>query len=514
MQWRAFVCWLVAATVCAVCAVQAHADGVVARTAAGQVEGTSESGLSVFKGIPFAAPPVGSLRWKAPQAPTSWEGVRKANAFGPACPQPPRRTTRNDGLGAGVSEQSEDCLTLNVWSPSGGGRAPVMVWIHGGAHRFGASSLPFYNGEALARQGVVVVSINYRLGLLGYFAHPALTKATGGAGECSGNFGLLDQIAALAWVRDNIAAFGGDAANVTVFGESAGGASILYLLASPRAKGLFQKAIVQSGGGWQPAIARAQKEAEGIKAAEAMGLAGATATMSELRAASTEALNKAISVAPVLGFGSFADGCSAMGSPADAFASGVAMDVPLIIGANSYEASLLDSVQTDPASILQRLDADALTKARAAYGAMDDAQLGRQLFADASFVAPARWIAARASSGAPSWLYHFSYTIERMRGEAPGARHGAEIPYVFQSWTAMPMIDGLLSDADRAFARAISACWVAFAKSGRPCESGAAWPKYDAASDQLLEFGPDIAVRSGFRKEQLDFHQSRFGARP
>jgi para-nitrobenzyl esterase len=505
--------WLIAGAALLGGASAARADAVVVRTLAGQVEGVSENGLSVFKGIPFAQAPVGPLRWKAPQVPAAWQGVRKANTFGPACPQPPRRTTRNDGLGAGVSQQSEDCLTLNVWSPAGSARAPVMVWIHGGAHRFGASSLPFYNGEALARQGVVVVSINYRLGLLGYFAHPALTKETG-AGECSGNFGLLDQIAALTWVRDNIAAFGGDAGNVTVFGESAGGASILYLLASPRAKGLFQKAIVQSGGGWQPVIARAQKEAEGIKAADAMGLAGATATMSELRAVSTEALNKAISVAPVLGFGSFADGCSAMGSPADAFASGAAMDVPLIIGANSYEASLLDSVQTDPASILQRVDADTLAKARVTYGAMDDAQLGRQIFADASFLAPARWIAARASSGAPSWLYHFSYTIERMRGEAPGARHGAEIPYVFQSWTAMPMIDGLLSNADRQFARTISACWVAFAKSGQPCAGGPQWPKYDATSDQLLEFGPDIAVRAGFRKTQLDVHQPRFGARP
>jgi para-nitrobenzyl esterase len=513
MGRRDLIGWLIASAALLGGAAVARADAVVVRTLAGQVEGVSENGLSVFKGIPFAQAPVGLLRWKAPQAPAAWQGVRKASTFGPACPQPPRRTTRNDGLGAGVSEQSEDCLTLNVWSPSGGGRAPVMVWIHGGAHRFGASSLPFYNGEALARQGVVVVSINYRLGLLGYFAHPALTKEAG-AGECSGNFGLLDQIAALAWVRDNIAAFGGDGGNVTVFGESAGGASILYLLASPRAKGLFQKAIVQSGGGWQPAIARVQKEAEGIKAADAMGLAGAAATMSELRATSTEALNKAISVAPTLGFGSFADGCSATGSPADAFATGAATDVPLIIGANSYEASLLDSVQTDPASILQRVDADTLAKARAAYGAIDDAQLGRQIFGDASFVAPARWIAARASSGAPSWLYHFSYTIERMRGEAPGARHGAEIPYVFQSWTAMPMIDGLLSNADRTFARTISACWVAFAKSGQPCAGGPAWPKYDAASDQLLEFGPDIAVRAGFRKMQLDVHQPRLGARP
>jgi para-nitrobenzyl esterase len=505
--------WLIAGAALLGGAVVARADTVVARTLAGQVEGVSKNGLNVFKGLPFAQAPVGPLRWKAPHAATPWTGVRPATAFGAACPQPPRRTTRNDGLGAGVSEQSEDCLTLNVWSPSSGGRAPVMVWIHGGAHRFGASSLPFYNGEALARQGVVVVSINYRLGLLGYFAHPALTKETG-TGECSGNFGLLDQIAALTWVRDNIASFGGDAGNVTVFGESAGGASILYLLASPRAKGLFQKAIVQSGGGWQPAIARAQKEAEGVRAAEAMGLAGAAATMSELRATSTDALNKAISVAPALGFGSFADGCSAMGSPAEAFAHGAAIDVPLIIGANSYESSLLDSVQADPASILQRFDAGALAKARTAYGPMDDAQLGRQLFADASFVAPARWIAARTSNGAPSWLYHFSYTIERMRGEAPGARHGAEIPYVFQSWGAMPMIDGLLSNADRQFARTISACWVSFAKIGQPCAGAPQWPQYEAASDQLLEFAPDIAVRSGFRKTQLDFHQERFGARP
>jgi para-nitrobenzyl esterase len=506
--------WLIVTAAALGSVAAAQADDIVARTVAGQVEGVSENGLSVFKGIPFAQAPLGPLRWKAPQPAAPWNGVRLAKTFGAACPQPPRLGARNDGLGAGVGAQSEDCLTLNVWSPSPSGRAPVMIWIHGGAHRFGASSLPFYNGEALARQGVVLVSINYRLGFLGYFAHPALTKEAA-AGECSGNFGLLDQIAALAWVRDNIAAFGGDPANVTVFGESAGGASLLYLLASPKAQGLFHKAIVQSGGGWQRALTRAQKEAEGVAAANAMGLTGATATMDQLRGASTEALSKALSVAPPLAFGSFVDDCSAMRSLPQAFAGGKVLDVPLMIGANSYEASLLDSVQANPASIVQRFDPAAVAKARQIYGTGDDdARLGRELFADSSFVAPARWIAAQTAGGAPSWLYHFSYTIERRRSEAPGARHGSEIPYIFQSWSAIPMIDMVLSDSDRRFAATISACWVAFAKSGAPACGGAAWPRFSAPSDQLLEFGPEIAVRSGFRKTQLDFHQSLFEARP
>jgi len=217
---------------------------LVAATDSGEARGSAAGDVTVFRGIPYARAPAGELRWRAPQPPQSWSGIREATQFGAACPQP-ARGDRPDG--AAISVQSEDCLFINVWTRDVRGTAPVMVWLHGGAHRFGASSLPLYDGAALARQGVVLVSFNYRLGLLGYFAHPALS-AEAAESEAFGNFGLLDQLAALAWVQRNIAAFGGDKNNVTVFGESAGGVSILHLLSAPHvAKGLFAKAIVQSG---------------------------------------------------------------------------------------------------------------------------------------------------------------------------------------------------------------------------------------------------------------------------
>ena len=210
--------------------------------AAGLVEGSWEGESAVFKGLPYAAPPVADLRWRAPQPARPWQGARKANAFGKACMQVPGAAL---AAGAGdIEPMSEDCLTLNLWVPRArtSAKQPVMVWIHGGALVFGAGSQPLYDGRALATRGAVVVTLNYRLGPLGFFDHPALAGASGG----DVNFGLLDQIAALKWVRENIAAFGGDPGNVTVFGESAGGQSVLALFASPKARGLFQRGIVQS----------------------------------------------------------------------------------------------------------------------------------------------------------------------------------------------------------------------------------------------------------------------------
>ncbi len=199
----------------------------------GVLIGNQDGNVSSFLGIPYAAPPINQLRWKPPAQAPSWSKPRDAKAFGPSCPQPVRNDMQNARQ---TAAQNEDCLSLNVWTSDPNGRAPVMVWIHGGGHRVGSGSVGFYNGTELARQGVVLVTINYRLGLLGYFAHPALTAEAGPAAPL-GNYGMMDQIAALKWVRENISKFGGDPGNVTVFGESAGGASILYLLATPSAKG-------------------------------------------------------------------------------------------------------------------------------------------------------------------------------------------------------------------------------------------------------------------------------------
>ncbi len=479
----------------------------VVATDSGQVRGSAAGDVTAFRGIPYARAPVGSLRCRAPQPAQQWSGVREAAEFGAACPQP-ARSARSDG--ASISNQSEDCLFINVWTRDPRASAPVMVWIHGGAHRFGAASLPLYDGAALARQGVVLVSFNYRLGLLGYFAHPALS-AEGRPDEASGNYGLLDQLAALAWVQRNVAAFGGDRNNVTVFGQSAGGASILNLLAASHAsKGLFAKAIVQSGGGWQRSLTRREKEQQGSEALTSVGVAYG-ATPSQLRALDVARLNEAIGAVPLLNYGSFIDGRIVKAAPATAFRDGTALDVPLVIGWNSDEASLLDAAGTSPTTLLRRFSADELARARDAYGkeAASDEALARALFADASFAAPARWIAARAHAGAPAWLYHFAYMFERRRG-ASGVRHGGEIPYVFSTLDAMPAARALLTERDRETAHTLSSCWVAFAKTGRPtCAGAPLWPPYSPDSDALLFFGATPQVVQRFRAHALDYQQAR-----
>lgn len=478
----------------------------VVTTDSGQLRGTATADVASFRGIPYAQAPVGELRWRAPQAPQSWSGVRDATRFGAACPQP-ARGARPDG--AAISAQSEDCLFINVWTRDTRGAAPVMVWIHGGAHRFGASSLPLYDGTALARQGVVLVSFNYRLGLLGYFAHPALSAQATGS-EAIGNYGLLDQLAALGWIQRNIAAFGGDRHNVTVFGESAGGASILHLLAASHAsRGLFAKAIVQSGGGWQRALTLREKEQQDIAALASVGVAY-DAAPAQLRALDVARLNEAIAAVPLLNFGSFIDGRIVKIAPATAFRDGSALDLPLIIGWNSDEASLIDSTGATSAALLRRFSADELARARELYGkeATTDEALARALFTDASFAAPARWLAARAHAGAPAWLYHFDYTFQQ-RPRPNGARHGGEIPYVFATLDSLPAAHALISSHDRQIARLVSSCWVAFAKAGSPtCAGAPAWPSYSPDSDALLLFGATPKVVQRFRATALDYQEA------
>ena len=243
------------------------ADGPKVKVESGVLAGVQTDRAKIFRNVPYAAPPVGALRWAPPRKPLAWNGERDATANGPSCPQKMNPDgTPNEGSANGPT--SEDCLQLNVFTPLEGKKAPVMVWLHGGGHKTGAGWI--YDGQNFARDGVVLVAINYRLGPLGYFAHPALGK------DQAGNYGLMDQIAALQWVRRNIAAFGGDPGNVTVFGESAGGASTLALLAAPGAKGLFHKAAVQSGGGWSAPRTLAQEQAEGAALAARLGASDLT----------------------------------------------------------------------------------------------------------------------------------------------------------------------------------------------------------------------------------------------
>jgi para-nitrobenzyl esterase len=492
--------WLVVAAAGIVAGTAASADGAPkVRVDGGQVVGAARGPAVVFRAIPYAAPPLGALRWKPPAAVAAWTGDRPATDPGPACPQKVSPTEPN--IGGYKGPTSEDCLTLDVTAPRDARKAPVMVWIYGGGNVAGAANLPSYDATGFARDGVVLVAMNYRLGPLGFFAHPALT-AEAPKSQPLVSYGLMDQVAALKWVKRNIAAFGGDPGNVTLFGESAGGEDVLQLMVMPAAHGLFHKAIVESGGGWGPLPNLKAAEAAGEALATKVGLPGSSATAAQLRALPADTLTAAGGRA-----GPAIDGRLVRESPEDAFARGDQAAVPLIIGSNSNEASLMRAFGGQPAELV----AKAPPAVRAAYGAeaQDEATFGRQIFNDAVMGAPARWIAAKASAKAPAWLYYFSYVPERQRLVRPGTNHASEIPFVFDSLEAVPGRAALITPSERATASFAHSCWVGFAKTGRPACAGATWPAYTAASDQLLEFADPPAVRAHFRKAQLDAQQAR-----
>lgn len=482
----------------------AHAKGEAAPTAklaAGRLAGASDGEVERFLNIPFAAAPVGALRWRAPQPVPRWRGVRDASQMGPACPQVIRPALVAGGV---ADRQSEDCLQLNIWRPKGARKLPVMVWIHGGAHVIGSGSFPAFDGTAFARQDVILVTINYRLGALGWFAHPALTAAAPKA-EAFGNYGLMDQLAALRWVQANIDAFGGDPKQVTLFGESAGAIGVTALLANPEAKGLFARAIVQSGIALAEPRSLADEEALGSALAGRAG-AASDASASDLRALPVEALVKAGETrSPGAMTGPFIDGRLVREAPWRSLARGEVNDVPLLVGANSNEASVILAMGVPPAMATGYLGPNA-AGGRAAYGAgLDEIELARQVLGDAWFVAPARWLASQTSAGAPSYLYHFSYVASARRASAKGAAHGSEIPYLFGTLGYFASLAGPVSEEDRDFSAAISACWVAFAKGGAPeCALARNWPRYDAASDRLALLGPEPAIVADFRKPQID----------
>ncbi len=471
------------------------------RVTGGEVVGTADSGVAKFLGIPYAAPPVGANRWRAPQPVAPWKGAREAADYTASCPQP--LPIRGVPPGTRVATISEDCLGLNVWAPAGlSERHPVMVWIHGGGNDEGTASRPLYDGSSFARDGIVLVSFNYRLGLLGFFAHPALTRDAGS--EPTANYGVLDQLAALRWVRHNIAAFGGDTSNVTVFGESAGGEDIRALLASPLARGLFQKAIIESGGGgWGENASLAEAEATGVHAAAAMGLRG-DVSAEALRALPLDTVLAATGggiTDPVV------DGRLLTESPLDAIAAGRAAPVPLIIGTNSNEGSILT-----PGMALDRIfpliPAALRDSLRAAYGdaARTDDGLARLAFRDGYFAGPSRWIALHRD--APTWLYRFDYVMTVLRRRAPGVAHGFELPFVFEAWDT-PFV----SAEDRAVAAVVHRCWVSFAENGVPaCPATAGgdargtvpWPRYTAAQQRWMVFGDSAVVTADSSAAVLD----------
>ena len=474
----------------------ASAEAVKAKIDAGVLVGDGQNGVVAFKGVPFAASTAGAYRWAPPQPVAPWSGDRPALSYGPSCPQ----TMSKDGTpnaGGASGPISEDCLSLNVFAPAHARHAPVMVWIYGGGNTTGSNAITAYDGSAFARDGVILVSVNYRLGALGFFAHPALTRAAA-PGEPLGAYGLMDQVAALKWVQRNIGSFGGDPGKVTIFGESAGGVNVLSLMSMPSARGLFTKAIVESGGGWSEPTTLSAAETNGVKIS-----LPADASVDQLRALPLETL-----VAAKGSFGPIVDGRLLPESPTQAFADGHAADVPLIIGSNSFEASLLASFHVPPQMYLSTQAASV----KAAYSDIADPQAqAYAIFTDGVMGGPARWIAGQESGGAPAWLYYFSFRRAVYKDLYPGAPHATEIPYVFDSWDKIDprLSKGPETAEDRALTHVVHACWVAFAKTGAPdCPTPQPWPVYTPARDQLMEFGDQVSVRTNFRKPQLDAQQA------
>jgi len=453
---------------------------------AGAVTGVGEAGINVFKGLPYALPPVGAARWTPPKPMPRWETARDAGAFGPACVQNksgPFNIYAND-----PKAMSEDCLTLNIWTPAAARKAPVMVWIHGGALSGGFSHDALYDGTRMAEQGVVVVSINYRLGVLGYLAHPGLS-AESPAGV-SGNYGLLDQIEALRWVQRNIEAFGGDPSNVTIAGESAGGLSVMYLMASPQARGLFSKAIAQSA--YMVSTPPLKVRAFGETPAEDTGVALAAKLqapdVAALRAMDAARLTKAAALAGFAPFGVI-DGQVLPRQLAEVFDRGEQAPVPILAGFNSGEIRSLRML-APPAPALSSTYEKTI---RERYGDLADAYLrlypGKDM--DGSVLAASRdalygWTAERlvrkqTALGAPSYYYIFDHGYPAADDAGLHAFHASELPYVFGTlgrtppyWPKPPK-----TPAETKLSDAMVGYWTSFIRTGQPrAEAAPDWPAF------------------------------------
>jgi para-nitrobenzyl esterase len=459
------------------------------RVEGGLVQGTSEDGLAVFRGIPFAAPPVGDLRWRAPQPAAKWEGVRQATNFAPGPMQG----------GTPPSGKSEDCLYLNVWTPakSAGDRIPVLVWIYGGGFGAGSTSERNYNGEKLAGKGVVLVSIAYRVGQLGFLAHPGLSAET--TNHVSGNYGLLDMIAGLQWIQKNIAAFGGDPGKVTIFGESAGGIAVSMLCASPLAKGLFRGAISQSGGSFGPPRPTTmpgenlKRLADAEQSGEAYAKGAGASSIAELRKIAADKL-------PAGGRGQgmawpIIDGWMIPDDQHKLYEAGRFNDTPILVGYNSDEGASFSPPRTSEdyiASVRSRYGpfAESLLKAYPA-GSGTPPKTARDLVRDTAFGWHTwSWARLQAKTGKSKvFYYYFDQHPEYPEGSPRvgyGSPHGADVPYVFQHLnTSSPQT----TKTDQEISDAMSTYWVNFAKRGDPNGEGVpTWPAFSDANPVLMYF--------------------------
>ncbi len=491
----------------------------MAMTASGPLRGVVEDGVARYLGVPYVAPPVGPLRWRAPAPHPPWTEPRDATRKGPACPQAP-------GTLLGTAQTAEDCLTLNVWAPSAPSatRRPVMVFIHGGGFVGGHASGPDYDGQRLAARGVVVVTFNYRLGQLGFLAHPSLS-AEAGADGVSGNYGFLDQQAALRWVRDNIASFGGDPGAVTLFGESAGSMAVSLHLLAPGSRGLLHRAVMQSGVStvmltpMREEDARAPLESAyslGRRFVTGVGCGAAADVPACLRAKSAaEVLAVLRSSAELVRFEARfqpnVDGRVLPETPWTAFHAGRFAQVPIMIGTNrdegtiftftspiadaaAYRAAVERLVPGHGDEVLTRLYPPAMyPSVNAAFNAF---------IADAAFICPSRDLARRyAAAGQPAFVYHFTQETAIGAQLGLGVFHAAELPYVFGNWSGLFRY----RESDGPVVELTQGYWTRFALTADPNGAGATpWPRYTEAADPHLEIGAVARAGAGLRRAPCD----------
>jgi para-nitrobenzyl esterase len=480
-------------------------------TGSGKLQGVpgKDPSVTAFLGVPYAAPPIGKLRWREPQPPIPWAGVRHADKFGNVCMQNPQKpgTFYQVEFYEKPEPISEDCLYLNVWTAasSPADKRPVMLWIHGGGYVEGSGSLPSFNGENLAKKGVIVVTINYRLGLFGFFAHPELSKES--PHHVSGNYGLFDAVQALRWVKENIRQFGGDPDNVTIFGQSAGAASVINLCASPVAKGYFQRAIVQSGGFGRGADPKAA-EAAGVEFAR---IADAD-SLAALRAMPAEKLQH-LAIPPPDGkkanlshFGPYVDGYFLTAPPLEVFKAGTQNTHSLMAGSLANEGTTLVPAPVTEAELKSRIKArygnreEEYFKIYPVHSDQEAWQAAINAVND--MMASTALEIARDRRQHPVFVYFFDRRPPGRNSERYGAFHSAELVYVFDN---LDYVGRPWTETDRRLADTVSSYWVNFAKTGDPNRKGLPhWPAFGSTPARGIELGSEVKPGSEPSAEHLD----------
>jgi para-nitrobenzyl esterase len=510
---RSSFCRLVGAALTVVALPLAAAIPQPVRTTLGPVSGdlVADGSVAAFKAIPYAAPPVAELRWRAPQPPAAWTAVRRAADYSASCIQnivAERKPWTHEFMAH--NRISEDCLYLNVWTPArtAADKLPVYLWIHGGGFVEGSTAVPAYEGANLARRGVVVVTINYRLGVFGFLAHPELTQEAGQ----SGNYGLLDVIAALQWVQKNAAAFGGDPGNVTISGQSAGSSAVHAMVASPLAKGLFHRAISESGSSYvapNPTNRLTVAEQDGVRFAAARG----AKNLKELRAKSAEELvprgvpDRAFATRPVI------DGYVLPADPAEIFAQGRHNDVPELTGMNRDERSSVADYGKVPLAAHQKASQDRFGEQAASFfqlypnGTQEQSGAAQQAaFRDSGLVSMYLWAQAREKTAKNrAFTYYWTHPMPGPDGARFGAFHTSEVPYVFNT---LDKSSRPWTQQDRKLADLLGSYWVNFMKNGDPNGSGLpAWPAFDSRSPLTMELGDKPGSRPVADPAKLQFWQ-------